>query len=63
MVLLNGDSSLIVIGETLPYIIGVIVVAEGAYHANVRESLTKVVSFYLGIGANRIEITAMEAGA
>ncbi len=63
MVLLNGDASPIVTGEALPQVVGVIVVAEGAYRAEVRESLAKVVSTYLGIGANRIEITAMEAGS
>ncbi len=63
MVLLDGDTSPVVIGEVLPEIVGVIVVAEGAYQADIRESLSEVVSTYLGIGANRIEITAMEAGS
>ena len=63
MVLLDGDTSPVVIGEVLPEIVGVSVVAEGAYQADIRESLSEVVSTYLGIGANRIEITAMEAGS
>ena len=43
MVLLDGDTSPVVIGEVLPEIVGVIVVAEGAYQADIRESLSEVV--------------------
>lgn len=60
MVLLDGDSAPVVAEKIYPQITGVLVVAEGADQDKIRYELQTAVASYLGIGANRIEITAME---
>jgi len=56
----NGGSKPVIIKEIEPNVMGVIVVAEGAESAKVRLELIRAVMVALGIGADSIEIFAME---
>lgn len=60
MVLLNGDSQGVLITDTPGKILGVLVVAEGASDASVREQIQNAVTACLDVGANRVAIYTME---
>lgn len=60
LVLTDGDSAPVSEEKIYPEITGVLVVAQGAENEEIRRALQSAVSAYLSIGANRIEITAME---
>lgn len=56
MVLLDGETSPVLVNETLPPIEGVLIIAEGAYDPDIRETLLNATATFLDIGANRIQI-------
>lgn len=60
LVLVDGDGAPVVTKREYPAITGVLVTAEGAWDDRVRENVIHAVASYLGIGKNRIEVTAME---
>lgn len=60
MVLLNGDSQGVLITDTPGEILGVLVVAEGANSAIVREKIQNAVATCLNLGADRVAIYPME---
>lgn len=60
LVLTDGDTAPVTEEKIYPEITGVLVVAEGAENEEIRRALLTAVSSYLSLGANRIEITAME---
>lgn len=57
MVLLNGSQEPVLVRELLPDIAGVLVVADGAYRATIREELTTATATYLQIGAHKIQVS------
>lgn len=56
----NGETKPYVITQSVPQIMGVIVVAQGADDAKTTSEITKAVMAVLGIGANKIMILKME---
>ncbi|MDO4542616.1 MAG: hypothetical protein Q4C00_07310 [Bacillota bacterium] len=60
MVLINGDNEGVLITDTPGEIVGVLVVAQGAHRAEVREKIQNAVVTCLDLGANRVAIYSME---
>lgn len=60
MVLLNGDDQGVLITDTPGEIVGVLVVAQGANSAIVREKIQNAVTTCLNVGADKVAVYPME---